>query len=48
MTKADYKSERVCLARWIANYILPVGVDSPRIEGQGMIQKAMLKFAAKF
>lgn len=36
------------MARWIASFIFPLGVDLPWVEGQGLIKKETLNFAAKF
>lgn len=48
MQEVDHKSQRVGLTRWIASYILPIGVDAPKVKGQGVIKKATLNFTAKF
>ncbi|KAF3626384.1 hypothetical protein FXO38_29284 [Capsicum annuum] len=36
------------MARWIASYILPLGDETPWIEGHGEIKKGLLIFYAKF
>lgn len=36
------------MVRWITSYISPLDIDTPCIEGQGVIKKAALNFAVKY
>ncbi|KAF3613621.1 hypothetical protein FXO37_36303 [Capsicum annuum] len=44
----EHRGQRVKMARWIADYISPLGDETPWIEGHGVIKKAPLIFAANF